>query len=85
MASKEQYTTALGEKAIKLGKFCKGQMAVVMTPFLPQLDPPRLVHLLAEITAVWGSFTHRCVQFPGHELQRAIGDRDARPGAEIRC
>ena len=32
---------------------------------LSRLDPPLLVHVLAEITAVWGSFTHYCTQFLG--------------------
>jgi len=32
---------------------------------LSRLEPSLLVNLLAEITSVWGSFTHHCAQFLG--------------------
>jgi CRP/FNR family transcriptional regulator, cyclic AMP receptor protein len=32
---------------------------------LSRLDSPLLVHVLGEITAVWGWFTHHCAQFLG--------------------
>src|ERR1700738_1837506 len=56
---------------------------------LSRLDPLLLVHLLGEITAVWGSFTHWCAQFLGmdyserletvlRDLAQRFGVREAR-------
>jgi hypothetical protein len=56
---------------------------------LSRLDPPLLVQLLGEITAVWGSFTHCCSQFLGmnfsermetvlRDLARKFGVKDSR-------
>jgi CRP/FNR family transcriptional regulator, cyclic AMP receptor protein len=46
---------------VQLGLITRDRVSKV----LGRLDPPLLVHLLGEITAVWGSFTHYCAQFLG--------------------
>jgi CRP-like cAMP-binding protein len=56
---------------------------------LGRLDPPLLVHLMGEITAVWGSFSLYCAQFLGmnyserletvlNDLARKFGVKEAR-------
>jgi CRP/FNR family transcriptional regulator, cyclic AMP receptor protein len=47
--------------AVQLGLVTRDRVCKV----LGRLDPPLLVHLLGEITAVWGSFTHYCAEFLG--------------------
>jgi CRP/FNR family cyclic AMP-dependent transcriptional regulator len=46
---------------VQLGLITRDRVCKVLS----RLDPPLLVHLLGEITAVWGSFTHYCAQFLG--------------------
>jgi CRP/FNR family cyclic AMP-dependent transcriptional regulator len=46
---------------VKLGLITRDRVCKVLS----RLDPPLLVHLLAEITAVWGSFTHWSARFLG--------------------
>jgi CRP-like cAMP-binding protein len=47
--------------AVQLGLITRDRVCKVLS----RLDPPLLVHLLAEITAVWGSFTHWSARFLG--------------------
>jgi len=46
---------------VQLGLITRERVCKVLS----RIDPPLLVHLLGEITAVWGSFTHYCAQFLG--------------------
>ena len=46
---------------VQLGLITRDRVGKV----LGRLDPPMLVHLLGEITAIWGSFTHYCAEFLG--------------------
>jgi CRP/FNR family cyclic AMP-dependent transcriptional regulator len=70
---------------VQLGLITRDRVCKV----LGRLDPPLLVHLLAEITAVWGSFTHYCTQFLGmnyserfetvlRDLAQKFGARESR-------
>ena len=70
---------------VQLGLITRDRVGKV----LGRLDPPMLVHLLGEITAVWGSFTHYCAEFLGmnyserletvlKDLVRKFGVREAR-------
>jgi CRP/FNR family cyclic AMP-dependent transcriptional regulator len=46
---------------VQLGLITRDRVCKVLS----RLDPPLLVHLLAEIAAVWGSFTHWSARFLG--------------------
>ena len=70
---------------VQLGLITRDRVGKV----LGRLDSPMLVHLLGEITAVWGSFTHYCAEFLGmnyserletvlKDLVRKFGVREAR-------
>jgi CRP-like cAMP-binding protein len=70
---------------VQLGLITRDRVCKV----LGRLDPPLLVHLLAEIAAAWGSLTHYCAQFLGmnfserletvlRDLARKFGVREAR-------
>ena len=52
---------ARARTAVQLGLITRDRVCKVLS----RLEPPLLVNLLAEITAVWGSFTHDCAQFLG--------------------
>jgi CRP-like cAMP-binding protein len=47
--------------AVQLGLITRDRVCKA----LGRLDAPLLVHLLGEITSMWGSFTHCCAQFLG--------------------
>jgi len=70
---------------VQLGLITRDRVCKVLS----RLDPPLLVHLLAEITAVWGSFTHWCARFLGmnyserletvlRDLAQKLGVRESR-------
>jgi CRP/FNR family transcriptional regulator, cyclic AMP receptor protein len=70
---------------VQLGLIARDRVCKVLS----RLDPPLLVRLLGEITAVWGSFTHYCAQFLGmnyserletvlRDLAQKFGVREAR-------
>jgi CRP/FNR family cyclic AMP-dependent transcriptional regulator len=54
--------------AVQLGLITRDRVCKV----LGRLDPPLLVHLLGEITAVWGSFTHCREQFLGMNYSECL-------------
>jgi CRP/FNR family transcriptional regulator, cyclic AMP receptor protein len=53
---------------VQLGLITRDRVCKVLS----RLDPPLLVHLLGEITAVWGSFTHWCARFLGMEYSERL-------------
>jgi CRP/FNR family cyclic AMP-dependent transcriptional regulator len=53
---------------VQLGLITRDRVCKVLS----RLDPPLLVHLLGEITAVWGSFTHGCAQFLGMDYSERL-------------
>jgi len=70
---------------VQLGLITRDRVCKVLS----RLDPPLLVHLLAEIAAVWGSFTHWCARFLGmnyserldtvlRDLAKKLGVRESR-------
>jgi CRP/FNR family cyclic AMP-dependent transcriptional regulator len=70
---------------VQLGLITRDRVCKV----LGRLDPPLLVHILGEITAVWGAFSHYCSRFLGmnyserletilDDLVRKFGAREAR-------
>jgi CRP-like cAMP-binding protein len=62
---------------VQLGLITRDRVSKVLS----RLEPPLLVQLLGEITALWSSSTYYCTQFLRHELQRVPGDRAPRSGA----
>jgi CRP/FNR family cyclic AMP-dependent transcriptional regulator len=76
---------ARARTAVQLGLITRDRVSKV----LGRLEPPLLVHLLGEITAAWGSFTHCCAQFLGmnyserletvlRDLAQKFGARESR-------
>jgi CRP/FNR family transcriptional regulator, cyclic AMP receptor protein len=53
---------------VQLGLITRDRVCKVLS----RLDSPLLVHLLAEITSVWGSFTHDCAQFLGMSFEERL-------------
>jgi CRP/FNR family transcriptional regulator, cyclic AMP receptor protein len=53
---------------VQLGLITRDRVCKVLN----RLDPPLLVHLLGEITAVWGSFTHGCARFLGMDYSERL-------------
>jgi len=53
---------------VQLGLITRDRVCKVLS----RLDPPLLVHLLGEITAVWGSFTHWWAQFLGMDYSERL-------------
>jgi hypothetical protein len=62
---------------VQLGRITRDRACKVLS----RLDPPLLVRLLGEITAMWGAFTHYHSRYLGKNFSERNGDRTQSPVA----